>query len=93
MKIQLKLVFDKNSNEIIGFVDLGEEELNISSFGSTELATMPLFSLLEVSHRFEIRHCPLLNQRCDILPGHAIVLESCARIRAFLQPLGLCCCI
>ena len=38
MKIQSKLVFDKHSNELIGFVNLGEEELNISSFGSTELA-------------------------------------------------------
>ena len=42
MKIQSKLVFDKHSNELIGFVDLGEEELNISSFGSTELATHAL---------------------------------------------------
>ncbi len=28
MKIQSKLVFDKRSNELIGFVDLGEEQLN-----------------------------------------------------------------
>ena len=42
MKIHSKLVFDKHSNELIGFVDLGEEELNVSSFGSTELATHAL---------------------------------------------------
>ena len=43
MKIQSKLVFDKHANdELIGFVDLGEEELNISSFGSCELATHAL---------------------------------------------------
>lgn len=42
MKIQSKLVFDKQSNELIGFVDLGEEELNVSSFGSTKLATHAL---------------------------------------------------
>ena len=42
MKIQSKLVFDKHSNELIGFVDLGEEELNVSSFVSTELATHAL---------------------------------------------------
>lgn len=41
MKIQSKLVFDKHSNELIGFVDLGEEELNISS-GSSDLATHAL---------------------------------------------------
>ena len=41
MKIQSKLVFDKHSNEIIGFVDLGEEELNVSS-GSSDLATHAL---------------------------------------------------
>ena len=42
MKIQSKLVFDKHSNELIGFVDLGEEELNVSSLGSTDLATHAL---------------------------------------------------
>ena len=41
MKIQSKLVFDKHSNELIGFVDLGEEELNVSS-GSSDLATHAL---------------------------------------------------
>jgi hypothetical protein len=41
MKIQSKLVFDKHSNELIGFVDLGEEEFNISS-GSSDLATHAL---------------------------------------------------
>ena len=41
MKILLKLVFDKHSNELIGFVDLGEEELNVSS-GSSHLATHAL---------------------------------------------------
>ena len=41
MKIQSKLIFDKHSNELIGFVDLGEEELNISS-GSSDLATHAL---------------------------------------------------
>ena len=41
MKIQSKLVFDKHSNELIGFVDLGEEELNLSS-GSSDLATHAL---------------------------------------------------
>ena len=40
MKIQSKLVFDKHSNELIGFVDLGEE-LNVSS-GSSDLATHAL---------------------------------------------------
>ncbi|CAB3982275.1 Hypothetical predicted protein [Paramuricea clavata] len=42
MKIQSKLVFNKFTNELIGFVDLGEEELNTSSFGSHELATHAL---------------------------------------------------
>ena len=42
MKIRSELVFNKHSNERIGFVDLGEEELNVSSFGSTELATHAL---------------------------------------------------
>ena len=41
MKIQSKLVFDKHSNELIGFADLGEEELNVSS-GSSDPATHAL---------------------------------------------------
>ena len=41
MKIQSKLVFDKHSNELIGFVDLGEEELNVCS-GSSDIATHSL---------------------------------------------------
>ena len=45
MKIQSKLVFDKDTNELIGFVNLGEEELNISSFGSCKLATHALVFL------------------------------------------------
>ena len=42
MKIQSKLVFNKFTNELTGFVDLGEKELNTSSFGSHELATHAL---------------------------------------------------
>ena len=43
MKIQSKLVFDKHTNELIGFVNLGEEELNISSFGLVSLSeVLPL---------------------------------------------------
>ena len=32
MKIQSDLVFDKHSNELIGFVDLGDEESNGAAF-------------------------------------------------------------
>ncbi len=46
MKIQSKLVFDKHSKELIGFVDFGEEELNVSSLGSTDLATHALVFLV-----------------------------------------------
>ena len=34
MKIQSNLVFDKNSNELIGFVDLGEHDVNVAIFDS-----------------------------------------------------------
>ena len=43
MKIQSKLVFNKFTNELIRFVDLGEEKLNTSSFGSEELPIHVLF--------------------------------------------------
>ena len=34
MKIQRKLVFDKHSNKLIGFVDLGDNDVNIAAFDS-----------------------------------------------------------
>ena len=32
MKIQSNLVFDKNTSELFGFVDLGEDDVNIAAF-------------------------------------------------------------
>ena len=46
MKIQSKLVFDKRSNELIGFVDLGEEQLNKAMTSPNELATHALAFLV-----------------------------------------------
>ncbi len=46
MKIQSKLVFDKRSNELIGFVDLGEEQLNEAMTSPNELATHALAFLV-----------------------------------------------
>ena len=46
MKIQSKLVFDKRSNELIGFVDLGEEHLNETLTSTSELATHALAYLV-----------------------------------------------
>ena len=34
MKIQSSLVFDKHSNELIGFVDLGDDDVNVVAFDS-----------------------------------------------------------
>eukprot|EP00794_Sanderia_malayensis_P002902 gene2902-3354_t len=40
MKVQSKLVFDKYSNELIGFVDFGDPEINFATFEKTDdLAT------------------------------------------------------
>ena len=46
MKIQSKLVFDKRSNELIGFVDLGEEKVNEAFCSTDELATHALAFLV-----------------------------------------------
>ncbi|XP_028394454.1 uncharacterized protein LOC114518646 [Dendronephthya gigantea] len=46
MKIQSKLVFDKRSNELIGFVDLGEEQVNDAFCSTDELATHALVFLV-----------------------------------------------
>lgn len=48
MKIKSILVFDKNNDEMIGFVDLGDPELNFVSFGDKDnaLATHALIFYL-----------------------------------------------
>ena len=46
MKIQSKLVFDKRSNELIGFVDLGDERVNEALASGNELATHALAFLV-----------------------------------------------
>jgi hypothetical protein len=91
MKIQSKLVFDKHSNELIGFVDLGEEELNTSSLDSTDLATHSLVFFVRGAAT-DLKFL-FLNQRCHMLSDHAFVLESGVCARACLQPLGLCGCV
>ena len=39
MKIQSQLIFDKHSNELVGFVDLGDPDLNYATFETTEIAS------------------------------------------------------
>ena len=46
MKIQSKLVFDRRSNELIGFVDLGDEHVNEALASGNELATHALAFLV-----------------------------------------------
>ena len=46
MKIQSQLVFDQRTNELIGFVDLGEEKLNEPLTSTKELATHALAFLV-----------------------------------------------
>jgi len=46
MKIQSKLVFDKRSNELIGFIDLGDEHANEALASDNELATHALAFLV-----------------------------------------------
>ena len=36
MKVQSKLVFDKNSGELVGFLDLGDLDINFTAFESDE---------------------------------------------------------
>ena len=42
MKIQAGLVFDKNTGELIGFVDLGDPDINYAALEKVELATHAL---------------------------------------------------
>ena len=50
MKIQEDLVWEKNSWELIGFIDLGDEELNFATFKDTSQIATPLsFSLANIA--------------------------------------------
>ena len=47
MKIQEDLVWEKNSGELIGFIDLGDEDLNFATFKDTsQIATYVLVFLI-----------------------------------------------
>ena len=94
MKIQSKLVFDKHTNELIGFVDLGEEESKLSSFGSCKLATHALvFFCAGCCHRFKVCLRIFHDQGCYIIPDRGIILEVCVCVRAGVQPMGMCSCL
>ena len=46
MKIQENLVWDKHTNDLIGFVDLGDAELNYATLKKSELASHVLVFLV-----------------------------------------------
>lgn len=46
MKVQEDLVWDKNTGELIGFVDLGDADLNESTFKNTETLASHIFVFL-----------------------------------------------
>ena len=68
MKTQSNLVFDKHSNELIGFVDLGDDDVNVTAFDSRSVIASHVLA-------FIIREV-LQHRECYILPTDGIVLES-----------------
>lgn len=91
MKKSIQACLNKHSNELIGFVDLGEEELG---FCSRACHPCPCVLCLcpRRSHRCKVYPRLLPHQGCHILPNDAIVLESSVNPRDGLQFMGLCSC-
>ena len=90
MKIQSKLVFDKHTNELIGFVDLGEEELNISSFGSCELATHALVYFVRGAAT-DLKYALAYFMTKDVT-SYQIMPLFLKCVRAGVQLMGMCSC-
>lgn len=78
MRIQSSLVFDKHSNELIGFVDLGDNDVNVAAFDSRSVI-QPCFGIYDqgCSKWLEVYTWILQHRECYILPTDGIILESC----------------
>ena len=46
MKIKSNLVFDKSNNELIGYVDLGDPDVNYAHFDEAELEDLATYALV-----------------------------------------------
>ncbi len=79
MKIQSNLVFDKHSNELISFVDLGDEDVNVAAFDSpTTIASHVLaFMVRGVASDLKYMLGYFSTENITSYQINTIVLESC----------------
>ena len=91
MKIQSKLVFDKRSNELIGFIDLGDEHANEALASDNELATHALAFLVR-GVATDLKYTLAYFLTKDVTPANVTFLEGCVCARSCMQSLDLCNC-
>jgi hypothetical protein len=93
MKIQSKLVFDKQTNELIGFVDLGKEKLNEALTSTNELATHALAFLVRgVATDLKYTLAYFLTKDVTSYQLMSLFLEGCMCAGTGMQSMDMCSC-
>ena len=84
-------MFDKHTNELIGFVDLGDATVNYATIDNIdELATHVLVFYIR-GLATDLKLCSLLcNYRYHFFSNHASLLESCRLTGNLLQSSSGC---
>ena len=92
MKIQENLVWDKHTGELIGYVDLGDEDLNFASLENVEtIATHILvFMLRSVVNPLKFSLASFATTVNHISSVISNILESCWYLRIKMQTEGNC---
>ena len=56
MKIQPNLLFDKNSNELIGFVNLGDDDVNVATFDTLTTVASHILTFMVRGVACDLKH-------------------------------------
>ncbi len=83
MRVQSGLVFDKHSGDLIGYVNLGDPDINFSALQKTELASHALVFFvrgLACDLKFALWNCATKGVYYRSTFAH--ILESCCKFRA-----------
>ena len=92
MKIQENLVWDKHSGDLIGFVDLGDTNINYVTLNKADqLATHVLvFLVRSIVNPFKYSLCEFCDHKCSSYAVISFVLESCWYFRTVMQSKSIC---
>ena len=84
-KVQQNLVYDKYTYQLIGYVYLGDPQLNFSIFNDCNaLASYILvFYLRGILCDFEFAMAYFATKRCYLIPDISIVLGCCGNFKRY----------